>query len=94
MNRRNNKKHIDITNALNFAQSVFYRLEKCTNAKDAANVAQECIHEMPKFETQPALKKRYTNILNRLVSGSYTPNIVTTYFRDESQRLCKESTAL
>lgn len=95
MNRRNSKKHIDTKKALKFVQLVLNRLEECSNTrKKVTTVAQECIEEMPKFDTQPALKKRYTNILNSLATGSYSADIVATYFRKEDQRLCHEIAAL
>ncbi len=87
MARRNNKKLADLKSAREFVQEVISVLDQHENTPDLVVAVEECIKKMPKLDTQPAIKRRYTSLLNHVVNGRYKASVMIPYFQRESLNL-------
>lgn len=90
MSKRNDKKKVDLINARNFIEEVIEQLERHYKTKELKSVIEKYISEIPKFNTQPSLTRKYTDILAKISSGSCPPNIAIAYFQREDLRLRRE----
>ena len=87
MARRNDKKLADLMNARTFVQHVVDQLERYGKTKQQNSAMESCIQMLPALSTQPALRRRYLDMLNRVIKDKYSPNIVLTYFKREDSNL-------
>lgn len=90
MAKRNDKKKADLINARNFIGEVIDQLERHYKTKQMKSAIEEYISKIPKFNTQPSLTRKYTDILTKISSGSCPPNIAISYFQREDIRLRRE----
>lgn len=87
MARRNDKKLSDLMNARTFVQLVIDQLDRYGKTKQQNSALENCIKQLPALSTQPALRRRYLDMINHVIKDKYSPNVVLTYFQREDSNL-------
>ena len=94
MSKRKNNKFNELNNIIDFDRLVKMQLESNVKNSNIKPIVQDLKKQMPKFDYFPRLERSYSDILDRVASGSYSPQIAIVYFERERRNLTDKLNSL
>lgn len=94
MARRKDNKFNELNNIIDFVRLVVMQLESNVKSTELKQIVQNLKKQMPKFDCFPRLKRTYSDILDKVENGNYSPQIAIAYFERERRKLIDKLNSL
>jgi hypothetical protein len=94
MARRRDNKFNELNNIIDFVRLVIMQLETTVKNDSQKKVVQELKKQKPKFNYFPRLERTYSDILDKVANGNYSPQIAIAYFERERRSLTDKLNSL